>query len=72
MAKGLFHGAAIAIPCPDCGASQRRTLGWLQGQTQLTCAVCETEIRLDNDGLVRQLGRIDTAWERFRRFLAPQ
>ncbi len=36
----------IVLRCPSCGADLRLESGWTEGQSEVLCARCETEVPL--------------------------
>jgi ribosomal protein S27E len=64
IAKSPFDDSEIKIRCPDCGKSNKRTVGWLRGHSQVACLGCGFLISLPTREARRELLNIDKAWSK--------
>lgn len=63
MAKSIFDGDKIAIPCPECGHETEHSFGRLKANNKFTCAGCGNTIEVENtatalDEISKALGDI--------------
>jgi transposase-like protein len=66
MAKSPFDDAEIKIACPDCGKTNKQTVGWLRTHSRVTCLGCGFLIPLRTSDTRRELHKMDKAWAKLR------
>ena len=69
MFEGVFDDAEIAVPCPECGKENQRTLGSLRAQDQFNCAGCGKLIAPDATDLNQGVGAAEQALDNLRKSL---
>jgi len=52
----LFNDGSVEIACPRCGSTSPRTTAWVLAHDRYTCPACNTEITLDQDRQLAELG----------------
>lgn len=62
IAKNPFDDIEIKIPCPDCGKTNKQTVGWLRSHSQVACLGCGFLISPQTSEARRELQKIDKAW----------
>jgi ribosomal protein S27E len=66
MTKSPFDDAEIKIRCPDCGKTNKQTVGWLRNHSQVACLGCGFLISPRTSKARRELLKIDEAWTKLR------
>ena len=66
MTKSPFDDAKIKIRCPDCGKTNKLTVGWLRNHSQVACLGCGFLISLRTSETRREILKIGKAWTKLR------
>ena len=64
IAKSPFDDSEIKIRCPDCGKTNKQTVGWLRNHSQVACLGCGFLIPLPMREARRELDKINKAWKK--------
>jgi transposase-like protein len=52
----LFNDGSVEIACPRCDSTSPRTTAWVHANDRYNCPACNTEITLDQDRQLAELG----------------
>ena len=52
----LFNDDKVEIACPRCGCTSPRNAAWVHANDRYNCPACNTEITLDQDKQLAELG----------------
>jgi hypothetical protein len=63
--KSMLDQLPLPIPCPNCGHSIDKTIGWFRSNDKLACSECCFIACLDTRRLKQALIQVDAALDRF-------
>jgi predicted RNA-binding Zn-ribbon protein involved in translation (DUF1610 family) len=63
----MFETAQIDIPCPNCGAKTKKTVGWLKAYDDVVCSGCGANIKIDKSKFTAPLRDLDKGIENIKR-----
>jgi len=62
----MFDTTETVIPCGQCGGKTSKSLAWLKSHDHFVCG-CGTRIDVDARELIRDLKKIDRAFDDLKR-----
>lgn len=66
----MFDSASIDIPCPKCGKEAKKTVAWLKGHREITCAGCGVTFEVDSTKFEKDLRAAEKQLAEFKRKLS--
>jgi hypothetical protein len=55
----LDEDATIPLPCPKCGHTTDKSIGWLEANNNFVCCGCGETIPLEDGELLRALSNLE-------------
>lgn len=55
---GFLDNEEIEIPCENCGRKSKKSIGWIKGHTEFSCA-CGTRIRLQASQFKSEIAKVE-------------
>ncbi len=55
---GFLDSAEIEIPCKACGGKTKKSIGWIKGNKEFTCA-CGIKVTLDASQFKSEISKVE-------------